>query len=149
MIREHTVASLHPCLKQKPTFTMHISETNAHLKSCPFHAPADYFTQLAAQVMLKLDETPCEGEILRHSYAERPLWFRSIPYWGVACVAVLLMVLTHVAPVRNDSEEGDGQKKSVLARATNGTQETEADMAFDYFTSTHAYETNYEYDEMP
>ncbi len=128
---------------------MHISETNAHLKSCPFHAPADYFTQLAAQVMHKLDETPCEGEILRHSYAERPLWFRSIPYWGVACVAVLLMVLTHVAPVRNDSEEGDGQKKSVLARATNGTQETEADMAFDYFTSTHAYETNYEYDEMP
>lgn len=128
---------------------MHISETNAHLKSCPFHAPAAYLTQLASQVMLQINDTPFNKEFPRLSYVERPLWFRSMPYWGVACVAVLLLVLAHVESVVSSSEGLNGQAKSVLARATNSTQETEADMAFDYFTSTHVYDTNYEYDEMP
>lgn len=116
-----------------PTFNPDIRPARS-----PFRTPAGYFEQLPHIVASRIAR-----EQSRTMSLSRPLYIRLLPYWGAACVAVLIAIFAHVDSISGN----EGQvTASQNAPAQAKLMASEADYAYDYLTAYDTYDLTYDYD---
>lgn len=103
----------------------------------PFKVPEEYFSTLADRVMHRI-----QAEDKQPALRPNP-FLRWMPFWGAACVAVLLVVFTQGLGTNLPCVESASQSAS--STSATASQDSDAEDAFEYLTANIPYDY-YAYD---